>query len=135
MDFNWLGLASIIIISSMLAAAIYLLVTLKIRNKEIFQLLVQSELDKKSLVDFIDKHKLEEDANDGFVKFLSESRDAAFKYIEDVQAAINSFSKVFDVVATNVELKEDTPINTKELEKATEAYRTLMSQLPKENNV
>ena len=38
--------------------------------------------------------KLEQ--SDGFIRFISESRDWAFKYIEDVQLAITDFNKAVD---------------------------------------
>lgn len=135
MEFNWIGLVSIIFVSTFLSIAIYVAINLKIRNKEMFQLLVQSEIDKKSLVNFIDKNKLEEEAGDGFVKFLSESREAAFKYIEEVQLALHNFSKTFETIALNVELEEGPTVTQADLRIATEAYRNLMLQLPKENDV
>ena len=39
----------------------------------------------------IEKHNLEN--SDGFVKFLSDSRDAAFNYIENVQDVLSKFDK------------------------------------------
>ena len=65
------------------------------KNKKLAADVVQLGLDKVALL-----HKLEKEIEakesksleqtDGFVKFLSESRDWAFKYIEDVQESIKS---------------------------------------------
>lgn len=50
-------------------------------------------LEKQLLLDKIDTLNLEtsKDVNEGFIKFLSESRESAFEYIEDVQSAIQSY--------------------------------------------
>jgi hypothetical protein len=57
--------------------------------KVIAQLLV----DKEVLLDKIDNIILEtsNEANEGFIKFLSESREAAFEYIENVQKTISQY--------------------------------------------
>lgn len=55
---------------------------------------------------------------DGFIKFLSESRDWAFKYIEDVQASI-------------VELYN--ALESEDQAKIKSSYEQLMKYLPKED--
>lgn len=84
-------------------------------NVQLLSKMVQLEIDKnviennmrQALMD-IESVKMQE--SDGFVKFVSESRDWAFKYIDDVQKSINvvkhdwengnqleeSMSKLFD---------------------------------------
>ena len=49
---------------------------------------LQEELDKRDNVSI--------EQTDGFVKFLSESRDWAFNYIEDVQSSIKSLKDAKD---------------------------------------
>jgi hypothetical protein len=55
-------------------------------------------MEKESLLDKIEKLELSQskDVNEGFIKFLSQSRDAAFKYIEDVQVSIQNYVDVLD---------------------------------------
>ena len=53
---------------------------------------------------------------DGFIKFMSESRDQAFKYIEDAQSAIEALA--------------NTKKGTKEF---TAAYKNLIKLLPEKN--
>ena len=53
---------------------------------------------------------------EGFIKFLSESREWAFSYIEDVQAAISNLEQAM--------VSDDK-------EKITEAYNSVVSFLPK----
>lgn len=43
------------------------------------------------------KNKLDDDAHqESFIKFLSDSRDSAFEYIEEVQSGINEFVSEVD---------------------------------------
>lgn len=51
--------------------------TLKLEYEKIFRELGDQKLEK----------------NDGFVKFISDSREWAFKYIEEVQQALDNFDK------------------------------------------
>lgn len=55
-------------------------------------------LEKEALLEKIEKMELTQskDVNEGFIKFLSQSRDAAFKYIEDVQTSIQNYVDVLD---------------------------------------
>jgi hypothetical protein len=56
---------------------------------------------------------------DGFVKFLSESRESAFIYIEEVQQSIKELATAMDSASsTNIEM----------------AYKSLLKHLPKEEN-
>jgi len=63
----------------------------KLRNK-----FVQDSLDKAVIIGNL-KQQLEKrspnnvEKTEGFLKFISESRDWAFKYIEDVQEALTAF--------------------------------------------
>lgn len=59
---------------------------------------VQSEIDRSIMSDKMQELMSEKELNklqesDGFVKFLSESRDWAFTYIEEVQEALDAFDK------------------------------------------
>jgi hypothetical protein len=55
-------------------------------------------LEKEILLEKIEDMELTQskDVNEGFIKFLSQSRDAAFKYIEDVQVSIQNYVNVLD---------------------------------------
>ena len=59
---------------------------------------VQAEIDKSILSEKMQELMSEKELSklqesDGFVKFLSDSRDWAFGYIEDVQVALEDFDK------------------------------------------
>jgi hypothetical protein len=79
----------------------------------------------------IENMKLEK--SDDFVKFLSDSRDWAFTYIEDVQEKISEFDKHIQEIAewnrTYGSVVGDTPHNSK-IEEINLAYDKIRSLLP-----
>ncbi len=110
-----LSLASI----GLLAGVLFLY----INNKKASALLVQAELDKMMLVNRIEKiaedlQALETQQSDGFLKFISQSRDWAFDYIEKVQDAI---------------VQLNTAMIASDEVKITEAYKKLIEFLPENN--
>jgi hypothetical protein len=70
-----------------------LVLILKKKYNRLLLTIGQLIFDKGMLLERIEKLELEnsKEANDGFIKFLSQSRDAAFKYIEDVQVALQNY--------------------------------------------
>ena len=79
----------------------------------------------------IENMKLEK--SDDFVKFLSDSRDWAFTYIEDAQAKISEFDKQVQEIAewnrTYGSVVGDTPHSSK-IEEINLAYDKIRSLLP-----
>jgi molecular chaperone DnaK (HSP70) len=95
------------------------------KNKKISNKLIQFGLDKAMLLERLDK--LSEKQNpieqtDGFLKFISDSRDWAFKYIEDVQGGIKEFN-------TAVESKND-----QRIEDALNKLKSFLPENEEENN-
>lgn len=89
-------------------------------------LLEQADIDRLLLARRLEQElntkestKLEQ--TEGFVRFLSESRDWAFKYIEDVQAAIAELG----AYEKNIVVDDNVP-------KAVKAYNNLKKFLPNE---
>lgn len=74
--------------------------------------------------------KVEE--TEGFLKFVSQSRDWAFQYIERVQITIKNFQDVVHPIAVQYYEDKDQPINQEELGKLLEAYKKLVEELPDE---
>jgi hypothetical protein len=69
------------------------------KNKKLRDQVLQLALDKAMLLDSIEKLSGKQnpiEKTEGFLKFISDSRDWAFKYIEDVQLAIEDFNKAID---------------------------------------
>jgi hypothetical protein len=91
-------LSVLLVISLVLAVSnIRLRRTLKIAEA----LFIQSELDKTMINKHLGEVVLELEQRevqntDGFVKFLSDSREYAFKYIEDTQNKFKEFQKVVE---------------------------------------
>ena len=100
-------------------------------------------VDNMALSSLIDS-KLEIDKSDqevhkeNFLKFLSDSRDWAFEYIEDVQSGLTKF---IDDVKPEIEyFREYGDIvsmspNYYSMKKITEAYDELVKLLPKEDTI
>ena len=84
---------------------------------------MQLALDKLTLLNELDKLSEGKDAKgieetEGFLRFISESRDWAFEYIENVQNAINAY---------------DEALSSKNANAMQETYANLIAMLPKED--
>ncbi len=93
---------------------------------------VQSQIDNFILLTELDKMVQEKEnksveQSDGFLKFVSESRDWAFEYIEEVQQAIEEYRKIADVIPISKD------ITVEQAEKLSAAYDKIVSFLPEEN--
>lgn len=113
-----------IVIALAFLALLILLYSSTNKSKKFAMSLVQAEIDKnlmfnkiKEFDQRIESIKLER--SDEFLKFLSESRDAAFTYIEDVQVAINALK---------------TSIDNNDEEETALAHKHLFELLPKQEN-
>ncbi len=91
-------------------------ITTYIKNRKLQQIAIKVAFEKFTISKKLEAvmaenevKKLEKD--DGFIKFLSISRESAFKYIEDVQQAISNYSN----------------------DKSEDNYNKLISFLPKED--
>jgi len=72
-----------------------------LENKKLKVLVAQTKIDleiasKFFVEEFNEKQDNEQQAKDDFIKFLSESRDWSYTYIEDVQSTIGKFIKDID---------------------------------------
>jgi hypothetical protein len=104
---NLLNTSAYIASSIVFAILIYLVISLMISNTRIKKTLAQSQVEKLALIKKIEE--LSEKVGDssisnteGFVRFISESRDMAFKYIEDVQKSISDLKDYFDKNGLNL---------------------------------
>jgi len=111
---SFLSVLSVILTSLMAARSL--------RHRKIMETMTQLVLDRAAMSEEIDRLNYvvdnSSDLNEGFVKFLSESREEAFSYISEVQMAIESIKMA-------MELDDNTMIN--------DAYNKLISFLPNEN--
>jgi hypothetical protein len=126
------GLIAISIYLVILAALSVSLISQLVKVKKLKVELIQSNLDFLSVVEQLTKisdQKEEKtiEQTDGFIRFVSESRDWAFQYIEDVQQAINAYREVADVVPLSKDM------TVEQAEKLSKAYDDLINFLPEDN--
>jgi effector-binding domain-containing protein len=139
MDIVNIVLFSFSIISFLLL--IYSIVRFNIQKRKMLALYIQSEMDKYLIVQKLEQVSKELSTRelsetDGFVKFISQSRDWAFEYIEEVQKALTEFD---EEVAPRLEwantfgrLAGET-VHTDTIKTISEAYKKLKEVLPKDN--
>lgn len=107
----------LILVSIIAAGAITTSVVYYIKYNNMIKVIAQLLVDKETLLDKIDSIILEtsNEANEGFIKFLSESREAAFDYIENVQKSISQYlvaienGNADEIVTARMELFEHLP--------------------------
>jgi hypothetical protein len=130
-------MAIYIIFTFLFAALVANNIWIRVKNRELFINSVQAELDRRAVYEKFEQITKEQDERniektDGFLRFISESREWAFKYIEDVQDAIKIFDQeVGPIVKHYRETKKS--LYSKQLEtlgKLAEAYDIVMSLMP-----
>ena len=111
------------LLSVLIAFLIYKVYALKKANVGLATAFLQENIDKEAMatklqktIDSINNANLED--KDGFIKFLSESREWAFSYIENVQASIEDLAKARE---------------SADEEKLSMAYEKLLAHLPKDD--
>lgn len=105
----------------LVTALSFISIKLYVERRRVTNLLVQAMLDKVVFKDALDKVSeeykgLSVQGSDGFVKFLSQSREWAFGYIEEVQRSISEL---------------EVAMNSMEEEKISSSYKKLLEHLPK----
>ncbi len=90
-----LGLISFSVFLVLLVIMSYAVIVFGIKARKLSAQIAQLNVDKILLLDRLEKaldakESQSIEKTDGFIKFLSESRDWAFTYIEDVQKAIDA---------------------------------------------
>ena len=103
--------------------------------------LVKSNDEKLYVMQMLEKVIQEQDSQtlqktDGFLKFVSESRDWAFSYIEDVQDKLSDFDKKMKGIEEyySVYGPDMQGVHIDLLKQVSEAYAELKSVLPKEDD-
>jgi hypothetical protein len=112
-------------------------INLKVKNRRLAKELLQSTLDHNiALTLLAEELKKREDVSiektDGFLKFISESRDLAFEYIEKVQDSLFKFKNDVDpeikYMLTYGTATGDS-LSLKSFKKIEKAYSKLMSEV------
>jgi hypothetical protein len=117
-------------------------IRLQLRNQKLILKNVQDSMDKNTIILKL-KEEIQKNNNssieqtDGFLKFISESRDWAFKYIEDAQAELLKFR---DRVEPKFEYSNKfgklagESAATKVLDEIFEAYQDLKKIMPEDSS-
>lgn len=132
-----LGLTFFILFMIIFFFSLFVSLRLIVKNRKLKENLLQQNLDNKLLVKKIndllqqeENRKLE--SSDGFVRFLSESRDWAFNYIEDTQDAIEEFSTKMDTILNYFDkygqVLGENP-HTKQIDEISQAYLELKGKV------
>lgn len=118
-DLNLVALAIVSFISIVLLG---LFIRARLQLSKSIEITTQLWFDRTALQEEIEKlaflNSNSADVENGFIKFLSESREQAFLYIEDVQVAIQEL---------------DGAMQLGDEEQIAQAYTNLISFLPQEN--
>lgn len=116
-------------------------ISIRIRRRRLATQMMQLALDKVSLLNEIGKLTEQQQSTsieqtDGFLKFISDSRDWAFGYIEEVQAALAAFDKKMSLLLKYAKTYGAVVEShlTPTVEQIDEAYNELLKVLPKESN-
>jgi hypothetical protein len=138
---SWIDAVVVGILVTIIIYLVYRFFKTRVLFKALSDLYMQELADRmllqkkvEELYQDIENAKLEQ--TDGFLKFVSESRDWAFQYIEEVQIALSEFDKN---VAPELEWAKTFGMvlgetaHTETLRKISEAYDKLKEVLPKEN--
>lgn len=119
-----------IIFNVIIFVLFYAYIDLYIKFKITSNFLVEEKIEKENfqlkLADYIsqnDSNQLEQ--TEGFVDFISQSRNWAFKYIEDIQASLLKLREAIDI------LKSETG-NTKNVEKTIIIVEDILKYLPED---
>jgi len=129
---------SIAVLSVLSITLFAMLVRQKLVTNFLAEKLVQAFVDNQEIAEKIEAIHLDKniEQTEGFVKFLSESRDWAFEYIETVQDSLNKF---VETAGTKLEYfdKYGRVVGSPHynlLEDILVAYRELQKLLPEQDN-
>lgn len=136
-----LDLIAMIAMSVVIALLLIDNISTRIKRRKLANQLMQLALDKVSLLNEIGKLTEQQQSTsieqtDGFLKFISDSRDWAFGYIEEVQEALAIFDKKMSMLLKYAKTYGAVVEShlTPTVEQIDEAYNELLKVLPKENN-
>lgn len=118
----------------------YFVLRLRVRGIRVAKLLIQSELDKKMLLSQFEQAvaknaEVDLQNSNGFINFISESRNSAYEYIESVQESLINFDKEIAPILEYAKTFGTTTgenAHTEMIKKIALAYENLKKVLPEE---
>jgi hypothetical protein len=99
-------------------------IRLKNKNVELMFLLAQSAIDINGIKESI-KNKTEDVESEHLIAFLNETRDMAYKYIEDLQLELIGFAKILE--------QESSSPNDLSLLRIKKAFENIENMTPNED--
>lgn len=119
-----------IIISLIIGALAITSLFLAFKNRQLYVKSVQAELDRLSVYtqaqEIFKAESSRVESKDGFVKFMSQSRDWAFQYIETVQSDLYDLRQSF-------ESSQKLPRTVAQTNDLNDKIRKILQNLPKED--
>lgn len=134
MNNDLVSLIFFVFVMALLAFFVYSSIVLFFRNKKqakmIIQLTIDNETVSEHFANYVASKNIEE--SEGFLRFVTQSRDWAFEYIEDVQNKLNDFVETVGPVMEYYDkygrIHESPSMNT-----IYDAYSELIKVLPEQN--
>ena len=127
---NIIEIIAYVLITIAFFGLIYSVIMLYTSNRNLSNALKQSEIEKDHLMSKLSEYAERKEAKkveqtEGFLKFVSQSRDWAFSYIEGVQDALRDLQEAIDILQ-NSKIKSD------DRKKALKIIEQAMSHLPED---
>lgn len=126
------NLAAFIIYMVVVGLLSILTILLAVRMIKLARINAQLEVDRNVYFEELSKHLATQDSQaieetQGFMRFISESRDKAFEYINNVQEALEEYRRIADIVPLSHDMTTEQAIEL------SRTYDNLMDFLPKED--
>jgi adenylate kinase family enzyme len=127
---NLFELLSFIFVLVIIFGLLFLYLSTFFNYKKVFNRMVQAEYDREyyklKLTEYVSRSSSKRiEGTEGFVRFISDSREQAFKYIEDVQQALVELKDYFDKTGLNM--------NVGQAEEMSRRIENALSFLPKDS--
>jgi hypothetical protein len=134
-----LDLLSFIILATLVFILLLNNIRLQLKNKKLASKFLQKTLDDAIIIEKLtEQYKYQDiEKTDGFLKFISESRDWAFRYIEEVQEALAKFKNTVEPklrYASTYGTLAGQSVNLTVIEEITLAYLELKKVMPEEDH-
>ena len=130
---NWVELSVFIFLTVLFFALVYDSLRLRFNLQKMSRKMVQQRIDYDSIVVKLQEALKESDtknveSKEGFIKFLTDSRDWAFQYIENVQSAIDKLNEESVKVDFNASY-----LLPEEVESLHDAILKILEQIPEDS--
>ena len=131
-----LKISLVIVTSLSISLSLFLLTKLVVMRNQFAELNLRAAILEQSVKNVLENNPTPIESSEGFLRFISESRDWAFQYIESVQEAIKQFSNEIEPSINYFDEYGDVISNQRPdyqaMQKISKAYKELIKMLPEE---